>query len=437
MRAASNGIDLQSVAVALLGPQCFSAGVIAGIGVDLISSAADLIKLVGTFVLADLHDIRTGQVSGWQLVDPTIATRVLVAKLAGIAFEEDLRKAAGERNALVKELTDALQDPKALFEGLADGVAEGYKKDWKDFNAHRNTGTLAGQFRAGMILGQVLVDVLGLITGIVGVGKAGATVTTKLPRLVKYARSVKLKPRTPRMPRTGGGAGGGRGGAPEAPPKPVPARTQPAPKAARPESPPAEPPATKPPEPQPKPVSAIDLRRAENAKLRESPRFPEDMKKAGVTEEQIALMSTKEVPLGFKNRQQFQQFKQELDAALRKDGLNDADMGMKGTATTFYSENIYNPNKPLGYHWDADPIHLGDYDLNITSTKMAEQMKAAGITPSEKTGLFKTRHIEAQYPELRRFAKKWSQELGRDVNVVGYPKPQGRDPTEFILRTGK
>ena len=34
LREASNGIDSQRVAVALLGPQCFSAGVIAGIGVD-------------------------------------------------------------------------------------------------------------------------------------------------------------------------------------------------------------------------------------------------------------------------------------------------------------------------------------------------------------------------------------------------------------------
>lgn len=53
LREVSNGIDLQSVAVALLGPQCFSAGVIAGIGVDIIGRAADLLKLVGTLVLAD------------------------------------------------------------------------------------------------------------------------------------------------------------------------------------------------------------------------------------------------------------------------------------------------------------------------------------------------------------------------------------------------
>ena len=248
LREASNGIDLQRVAVALLGPQCFSAGVIAGIGVDIIGSAADLLKLVGTLVLADLHDVRTGQVSWWRIVDPTIASRLLVAKLAGIAFEEELRKAAEERDALVGELTDALQDPQALFEGLAEGVAEGYKKQWQDFNAHLNAGTLERRFRGGMVLGQVLVDVLGLLTGIVGVGRAGAKVATKLPRLVQYARSVKLKPGIRGVPRSGGARGGG-GGAPKAPPE-----TQPAAKVARPSPPPAEPSTTKPRVPSKSPI---------------------------------------------------------------------------------------------------------------------------------------------------------------------------------------
>ena len=68
LRDASSGAALQRAAVTLLGPQCFSAGVIAGIGVDIVSSAADLLKLVGTFVLADLHDMRSGRVSWWRAV---------------------------------------------------------------------------------------------------------------------------------------------------------------------------------------------------------------------------------------------------------------------------------------------------------------------------------------------------------------------------------
>ncbi len=219
---------------------------------------------------------------------------------------------------------------------------------------------------------------------------------------------------------------GGRKGVAEAQPKPAPERPTSQPKSA-----PREPRTSAPPEAPPKVVSAIEQRRVDNARLRNRPKFQEDIKKAGVTEKQIAQMDAKEVPLGFKSREQFQQFKQELDLALKKEGLGDADLGMKGTATTFYSEN---PGKPLGHHWDADPQNPGDFDLNLTSKQMVSKMESVGIKPSEKYGVFKTRDVEAQNPQLLSFAKKWSKELGRDVNFVGYPKSQPRDATEFILR---
>ena len=65
-----------------------------------------------------------------------------------------------------------------------------------------SAGTLAGRFRAGMIFGKVLVDVLGLLAGIVGVAKAGAKVATKLLGWSK-SRSIKLKPGRG-APRSGG-----------------------------------------------------------------------------------------------------------------------------------------------------------------------------------------------------------------------------------------
>ena len=181
----------------------------------------------------------------------------------------------------------------------------------------------------------------------------------------------------------------------------------------------------------PRVLSVIEQRRIDNANLRSSAKFPEDIKRAGVTGEQISQMDAKKTPLGFKDEGQFQQFKQELDGVLSKSGLGDADVGMKGTATTFYSEN---PGKPLGHHWDADPANRGDFDLNLTSRKMVDRMDAANVKPSEKYGVFKTSDVEAQNPDLRSFAKKWTKELGRDVHFVGYPAPQARDASEFILR---
>ncbi|WP_230942042.1 PAAR domain-containing protein [Burkholderia stagnalis] len=176
----------------------------------------------------------------------------------------------------------------------------------------------------------------------------------------------------------------------------------------------------------------IAVRRAANEQLRNSPKFDEDMAKVGVDRAQIDAMFAKECPLGFKSPEQFTEFKTGLNDALKRAGLDDAEIGMKGTSTTFYSEN---PGKPLGHHWDADPVNPGDYDLNITSDKMVSKMQDLGISPSEKYGVFKTRDIQETFPELDEFRSGWSKELGRDVNFVGYPKATPRDVTEYVLRS--
>jgi len=178
-------------------------------------------------------------------------------------------------------------------------------------------------------------------------------------------------------------------------------------------------------------VDKIALRVKQNKKLEQSAQFDKDLNKVGVSKTQISAMRTKEVPLGFKDKEQFTQFKGELDDILKKSELNDAEIGLKGTSTTFYSEN---PSKPLGHHWDADPKNLGDYDLNVTSPSMVNKLNEAGVKPSEKYGVYKTRDIESNFPELNAFQEKWSDILGREVNFVGYPKQTGRDATEYILR---
>jgi tetratricopeptide (TPR) repeat protein len=177
----------------------------------------------------------------------------------------------------------------------------------------------------------------------------------------------------------------------------------------------------------------IAQRVSQNNGLRNSSKYAADMAKVGITDQQIALMIAKEAPLGFKSAKQFDQFKSELDVMLKNAKLHDAEIGLKGTSTTFYSEN---PGKRLGHHWDADPKNLGDYDLNITSRSMVERLEKAGVSPSQEYGVFRTRDIQNNFPELDMFRSNWSKQLGRDVNFVGYPKPVARDLTEYILRGG-
>jgi hypothetical protein len=115
-------------------------------------------------------------------------------------------------------------------------------------------------------------------------------------------------------------------------------------------------------------------------------------------------------------------------------GLADAEVGLKGTSTTFYSEN---PGKPFGHHWDADSVHPGDYDFNIDSPTMVNYLRESGFKPSEQYGVYRTKDINMQYPALDAFQAKWSGILGRDVNFVGYPSKPLRDATEYIMRTSR
>lgn len=340
-------------------------------------------------------------------------------------FAEALRRTAPKLPGSMRHEFEALLTPTSL------GIMAGTLVVWAGSHAFGvgeivDIALLAG---GAFFLGMAVFDVAGELGDFLVVTSTAA-VTDDLDEAASHlARAIAIMGVAAfiaLLAQVARGRGGGKGGTAEAPPKPVPENAAPQSKSA-----PKEPRAPTAPEAPTKVVSAIAQRRADNARLHNSAKFQEDMNKVGVSKEQVALMYAKEAPLGFKSREQYLQFEQELDVALKKDGLGDADVGMKGTATTFYSEN---PGKPMGHHWDADPANPGDFDLNLTSKKMVSQMYAAGIKPSEKYGVFKTRDVEAQNPELRRFAKKWSKELGRDVNVVGYPEPQARDATEFILR---
>ncbi len=161
-----------------------------------------------------------------------------------------------------------------------------------------------------------------------------------------------------------------------------------------------------PPENETPPVDKIAQRRAANQELRNSPKFEDDLKKAGISKQQLEWMDNKQAPLGFEGPDQFGNFKQDLSEALTKSGLDDAAVGMKGTATTFYSEN---PGKPLGHFWDADPANPGDYDLNLASNKMAQAMKDADVQVSFKYGIYSTKNVNSQFPALEEFSSKWSE----------------------------
>jgi len=111
LRSAASSSELQRIAVGVLGPQCFGAGVIAGIGEDIIDSAVELAKLVGRLVLADPNDVATEDLPWWRFADPTVTARMLAGKLALVFFKEEIKQAAAERDAMLKELGQFFDNP--------------------------------------------------------------------------------------------------------------------------------------------------------------------------------------------------------------------------------------------------------------------------------------------------------------------------------------
>lgn len=186
LRNSSDGRELEKIAVYLFGPQCFSIGVIAGIGLDLINTAVDLFKMVWMFVLADLHDLSAGEMTWRKYASP----KTLFAEVVASIYEEELREAAAERDALLKELGEAFKNPGETFENVSNDIVQGYANDWQEYQRNMASLTLDGQYNAGKIFGGLLVDIIGLLTGVAGLGKSGAKLASKLPKLASRAKKI-------------------------------------------------------------------------------------------------------------------------------------------------------------------------------------------------------------------------------------------------------
>ncbi len=162
-------------------------------------------------------------------------------------------------------------------------------------------------------------------------------------------------------------------------------------------------------------------------------RLQADAAKVGVTVERLKLMEEGQCPLSFSTPELFQEFKKELNKLMKELGLGDAVLRMKGTSTTFYSEN---PSKPLGHHFDANPKEPADVDIGLESKALTAMMAAANVPPNPKIpSIYKTKDVMLQQPKLQAFAGKWTEKLGRDVNFVGLVDPSNPPaaPTDYLL----
>jgi hypothetical protein len=181
--------------------------------------------------------------------------------------------------------------------------------------------------------------------------------------------------------------------------------------------------------------AAIIRRRQDNLQMFESDGFTTDRQAVGVTQQQVDWMRSGQAPLGFESPQQFVEFQGEVQDVLRQAGLGGADVEIKGTATSFYSEN---PHKPLGHHFDANPEELADIDLGVASEAMIARMQELGYAPHpDIPTIYKTRHLNEAFPELAELAQRWEGILGREVNFVAKTSPDLGAAGPYDYRLGE
>ncbi len=147
-------------------------------------------------------------------------------------------------------------------------------------------------------------------------------------------------------------------------------------------------------------------------------------------------------PLSFESYQQYHQFQGEFSRVI--DGLRvggkpiTAQAQTIGTATSFYSKNPSkgNPSEGDRHHFDksfaktgyTDATKRSDVDIDLFSPELVRYMAKLENTPEnplvnnivmvagEKT-IFKSSRLYEQFPELGEFVARWSDILGRDVDI--------------------
>jgi hypothetical protein len=169
---------LQELVAAVLGPQTFGLGVIYGAGENVAGGIVSIAAIAKTLLLADLYD-RANQPTLLNM-NPFAASQQAAASVSMWQFRRELEEARAERDALLAELGYAVTHPVEVF----GDIGATYADKWRRFEASSAERTLTGQFEAGRIVGDVLVDVLSVIGTGVAVGKTAA----KIPRLVRLAQ---------------------------------------------------------------------------------------------------------------------------------------------------------------------------------------------------------------------------------------------------------
>jgi hypothetical protein len=182
-----------------LGNQSFGLGVAFGLVSYPVKEVWHLLELVKTFVFADLYE-RVYVDDSWTAVSRAgMAGPGGVMAVLALRQFRDLRaialplKAAHEtRDAILHELKQIILHPLDFAEALPGKIKAEYTEKWEKAVALRAQNSLSSQFEAGQIIGELLMEVLLTIAGVIEVAGVAVKLASKVPNLVRFARAGKL-----------------------------------------------------------------------------------------------------------------------------------------------------------------------------------------------------------------------------------------------------
>ncbi len=206
--------------------------------------------------------------------------------------------------------------------------------------------------------------------------------------------------------------------------------------------------------------------------------IPRDFAYAHVSDEDVLALEARTKPLGFISREQWDACRRGLLDALQRSSINDVDVRLKGSSTTFFSDNPdkYFPTSeddaatqarisglsengartawqaspfsgrasakpPRKHFWDSR-FNLGidteksDYDFQLSSDTLAVHLswrypdgrdETGRDIRSDHGGHYRDGLVKREFLALDEWAKEWSLTTGRQVNLASF---SGKGPQE-------
>ncbi len=183
--------QLKWLALVALGPASHNLGVCYGLaegGWGIITGLLDLLKML---VLEGLYEEAHMPWSWWDL---NSVESHFEGQLADRLLHSQLETAHQQYDALKAQFALVLKHPGQFFGGIWNAEVQEYTEKWEHYKWLLGHRTLANEFEAGRIEGQVLLEVILLLATVVdGVGLAlkGAKALGEIPELVRLAKTVR------------------------------------------------------------------------------------------------------------------------------------------------------------------------------------------------------------------------------------------------------